>query len=49
MHICNHTYMFINLGTDEMVDMNEFAKIAMSFEGKELPIKHIPGSMMIYP
>ena len=23
--------------------MNDFAKLAMSFEGKELPIKHIPG------
>jgi GDP-D-mannose 3',5'-epimerase len=33
----------LNLGSDEMVDMNEFAKIAMSFEGKDLPIKHIPG------
>lgn len=33
----------LNLGTDEMVDMNAFAKLAMSFEGKDLPIKHIPG------
>lgn len=33
----------LNLGTDEMIDMNEFAKLAMSFEGKSLPIKHIPG------
>ena len=34
----------LNLGTDEeMVDMNEFASIAMSFENKDLPIKHIPG------
>ena len=23
--------------------MNEFAAIAMSFEGKDLPIRHIPG------
>ena len=35
----------LNLGTDEMVDMNEFAKIAMSFAGKDLPIKNIPGPM----
>merc|ERR1712038_539071 len=35
----------INLGTTEMVDMIEFAKIAMSFENKELPIKHIDGPM----
>lgn len=35
----------LNLGTDEMVDMNEFAHLAMSFEGKVLPIKHIPGPM----
>ncbi|KAJ1405303.1 hypothetical protein B484DRAFT_423988 [Ochromonadaceae sp. CCMP2298] len=33
----------LNLGTDEMIDMNEFAKLAMSFEGKTLPIKNIPG------
>jgi GDP-D-mannose 3',5'-epimerase len=33
----------LNLGSDEMVDMNEFAKIAMSFADKDLPIKHIPG------
>ena len=33
----------INLGTTEMVDMIEFAKIAMSFEGKNIPIKHIDG------
>ena len=35
----------LNLGTEEMVSMNEFAAIAMSFEGKSLPIKHIPGPM----
>ena len=35
----------LNLGTDEMVDMNEFARIAMGFAGKDLPIKHIPGPM----
>ena len=33
----------LNLGSDEMIDMNDFAKLALSFEGKELPIKHIPG------
>ncbi|CAM9695829.1 unnamed protein product [Phaeothamnion confervicola] len=33
----------LNLGTEEMVDMNDFANIAMSFAGKSLPIKHIPG------
>ena len=30
-------------GTDEMIDMNNFARLAMSFEGKSLPIKNIPG------
>mmetsp|Transcript_5811 Transcript_5811/g.5543 ORF Transcript_5811/g.5543 Transcript_5811/m.5543 type:complete len:271 (+) Transcript_5811:1-813(+) len=35
----------INLGSTEMVDMIEFAKIAMSFEEKDLPIKHIDGPM----
>ncbi|KAJ1450236.1 hypothetical protein M885DRAFT_621833 [Pelagophyceae sp. CCMP2097] len=33
----------LNLGSDEMIDMNDFAKLALSFEGKALPIKHIPG------
>jgi GDP-D-mannose 3',5'-epimerase len=33
----------LNLGSDEMVSMNEMMGMAMSFEDKELPIKHIPG------
>jgi GDP-D-mannose 3',5'-epimerase len=33
----------LNLGTEQMVSMNEFAEIAMSFESKSLPIKNIPG------
>merc|ERR1712150_31431 len=28
-----------------MVDMNEFAQIALSFEDKNLPLKHIEGPM----
>jgi GDP-D-mannose 3',5'-epimerase len=28
-----------------MVDMIQFAKIALSFEGKDIPIKHIDGPM----
>lgn len=35
----------INLGSTEMVDMIEFAQIAMSFEKKNVPIKHIDGPM----
>ena len=35
----------VNLGTVRMVDMIEFGKIAMSFESKDLPIKHIDGPM----
>jgi GDP-D-mannose 3',5'-epimerase len=35
----------LNLGTDEMVDMNEFAKMCMGFADKSLPLKHIPGPM----
>ena len=35
----------INLGSTEMVNMIEFAGIALSFEGKEIPIKHIEGPM----
>jgi len=33
----------LNLGTEEMISMNDFAKLVMSYEGKDLPIKHIPG------
>merc|ERR1712224_454780 len=44
LRIMNGEYELpLNLGTEEMVTMNEFAKIAMSFESKTLPIKHIPG------
>ena len=35
----------INLGTTEMVSMIEFANIAMSYEEKNLPIRHIEGPM----
>jgi len=33
----------LNLGTEFMISMNGFAKLALSFEGKTMPIKHIPG------
>jgi len=34
----------LNLGTEEMVSMNDFAKLALSFSGKEdMQIRHIPG------
>jgi len=33
----------INLGSTEMVSMNQFAAIALSFENKSFPIKHIDG------
>lgn len=35
----------INLGTTEMVNMIEFAKIIMTYENKDLPIRHIEGPM----
>ena len=33
----------VNIGSDEMVSMNEMAEIILSFEDKKLPIQHIPG------
>jgi len=33
----------INIGSDEMVSMNDMAKMMMRIVGKEIPIKHIPG------
>lgn len=33
----------LNVGSEEMVSMNDMAKMVMGFETKELSIKHIPG------
>jgi GDP-D-mannose 3', 5'-epimerase len=33
----------LNVGSEEMVSMNDMAKLVMSFGDKELTIKHIPG------
>ncbi|KAG8457943.1 hypothetical protein KFE25_012009 [Diacronema lutheri] len=33
----------LNIGSDEMVSMNEMAAIVLAIDGKKLPIKHIPG------
>nr|DAD19954.1 TPA_asm: hypothetical protein HUJ06_021417 [Nelumbo nucifera] len=33
----------VNIGSDEMVSMNEMAEIVLSFENKIIPIHHIPG------
>ena len=33
----------VNIGSDEMVSMNEMAEIVLSFENKKIPIHHIPG------
>jgi len=33
----------LNIGSDEMVSMNEMADLVLSFKGEKLPIKHIPG------
>eukprot|EP00193_Tetraselmis_chui_P006386 CAMPEP_0177763202 /NCGR_PEP_ID=MMETSP0491_2-20121128/6746_1 /TAXON_ID=63592 /ORGANISM="Tetraselmis chuii, Strain PLY429" /LENGTH=380 /DNA_ID=CAMNT_0019279295 /DNA_START=132 /DNA_END=1274 /DNA_ORIENTATION=+ len=33
----------LNLGSTEMVSMNEMMESIMTFDGKKLPIKHIPG------
>jgi len=33
----------LNIGSDEMVSMNEMADIALGFKGTKIPIKHIPG------
>jgi len=33
----------LNIGSDEMVSMNQMAEMALEFKGGSLPIKHIPG------
>ncbi|EAX89810.1 AT5g28840/F7P1_20, putative [Trichomonas vaginalis G3] len=33
----------INIGSEEMVSMNQLAELALSFEGKKMPLVHGPG------
>jgi GDP-D-mannose 3',5'-epimerase len=33
----------INLGTEEMVTMNDFAKLCLKIEGRDVPIRHVAG------
>jgi len=33
----------LNIGSEEMISMNDMATLVMSFEGKNLSIRHIPG------
>eukprot|EP00929_Paragymnodinium_shiwhaense_P119242 TRINITY_DN91122_c0_g1_i1.p2 TRINITY_DN91122_c0_g1~~TRINITY_DN91122_c0_g1_i1.p2 ORF type:complete len:390 (+),score=138.31 TRINITY_DN91122_c0_g1_i1:95-1264(+) len=33
----------LNCGTEDMIAMNDFAKLALTFEEKKMDIKHIPG------
>lgn len=33
----------LNLGSSEMVSMNDMAATIMAFDAKDMPIKHIPG------
>ncbi|MBN1183764.1 MAG: NAD-dependent epimerase/dehydratase family protein [Bacteroidales bacterium] len=35
----------VNIGSDEMVTINQLAEIAMNIAGKKLKIKHIPGPL----
>lgn len=35
----------VNIGSEEMVTINELAKMAMKIAGKKLSIKHIPGPL----
>lgn len=35
----------VNIGSDEMISINGLAEMAMSFEGKEININHIPGPL----
>jgi len=35
----------VNIGSDEMVTINQLAEMAMKIAGKEVTIKHIPGPL----
>lgn len=34
----------LNLGSEEMVSMNDMAKLIMQIDGRDLTLKHIPGT-----
>ena len=51
---CSHTHAHtrpcrsdykkpLNIGSDEMVSMNEMARMALDLDGRSMPIRHIPG------
>jgi len=35
----------VNIGSDELISINDLAKMAMNFAGKRLEIRHIPGPL----
>ncbi|MDR2484884.1 MAG: hypothetical protein LBD55_05775, partial [Treponema sp.] len=35
----------VNIGSDELISINNLAKMAMAIAGKKLAIKHIPGPL----
>ena len=35
----------VNIGSEEMISINQLAKMAMNIAGKKLSIKHIPGPL----
>jgi nucleoside-diphosphate-sugar epimerase len=35
----------VNIGSDELISINDLARMAMSLAGKRLSIKHIPGPL----
>lgn len=39
----SNIYEPTNIGSDEMISMNDMAKLIMEFEGKNLTLNHIPG------
>jgi GDP-D-mannose 3',5'-epimerase len=41
--MCSDYSKPLNIGSDEMVSMNDMAAIVLALDGKSLPIKHIPG------
>ncbi|KAJ1639886.1 hypothetical protein T492DRAFT_933570 [Pavlovales sp. CCMP2436] len=41
--MCSDYAKPLNIGSDEMVSMNEMAAMALALEDKKIPVKHIPG------
>jgi nucleoside-diphosphate-sugar epimerase len=43
LRVMEGPYKILNVGSDEMISINDLAKMVIDISGKKLDIKHIPG------